>query len=236
MSTSTPFKGRHFPSSVILLCVRWYLAYSLSYRDLQEIMAERGIEVDASTIYRWVQAYAPELDRRLRRNLKPTQGNWHVDETYIRIKGVWQYLYRAVDAAGQSVDFRLSKHRDTLAAMAFFENAILRPHNDSPETLVVDRNPSYPVALELLKKSGHLSPTAQLKTGRALNNLIEQDHRRIKRLVRPGLGFKRFDTARRTLQGYETMSMIRKGQVEQVQRRDGKALATFVEALFRGVA
>ncbi|MGA2082018.1 MAG: IS6 family transposase [Holophaga sp.] len=236
MSTSTPFKGRHFPSSVILLCVRWYLAYSLSYRDLQEIMAERGIEVDASTIYRWVQAYAPELDRRLRRNLKPTQGNWHVDETYIRIKGVWHYLYRAVDAAGQSVDFRLSKHRDTLAAMAFFENAILRPHNDSPETLVVDRNPSYPVALELLKKSGHLSPTAQLKTGRALNNLIEQDHRRIKRLVRPGLGFKRFDTARRTLQGYETMSMIRKGQVEQVQRRDGKALATFVEALFRGVA
>ena len=112
MSTSTPFKGRHFPSSVILLCVRWYLAYSLSYRDLQEIMAERGIEVDASTIYRWVQAYAPELDRRLRRNLKPTHGNWLVDETYIRIKGVWHYLYRAMDAIGGSVDFRLNKHRD----------------------------------------------------------------------------------------------------------------------------
>ncbi len=177
MSLSTPFKGRHFPSSVILLCVRWYLAYSLSYRDLQEIMAERGIEVDASTIYRWVQAYASELDHRLRRNLNPTHCSWHVDEPYIRIKGVWHYLYRAVDATGQSVDFRLSKHRDTLAAMAFFEKAILRPHNDSPETLVVDRNPSYSVALELLKKSGQLSPTAQLKTGRALNNLIEQDHR-----------------------------------------------------------
>jgi transposase-like protein len=91
---------------------------------------------------------------RLRRNLKLTHGNWHVDETYIRIKGVWHYLYRAVDAAGQSVDFRLSKHRDTLAAVAFFENAILRPHNDSPEILIVDRNPSYPIALELLKKSG----------------------------------------------------------------------------------
>jgi transposase-like protein len=217
---------------VILLCVRWYLAYSLSYRDLQEMMAERGIQVDASTIYRWVQAYAPELDRRIRRRLKPTWGDWHVDETYIRIKGVWHYLYRAVDAAGQTVDFLLSVRRDTLAAKLFFEKAILRPCNDFPETVIVDRNPAYPTALKILKQQGHLSPTVQLRIGRSLNNLVEQDHRRIKRLLRPGLGFKNFESARRTIQGYETMSMIRKGQVEQVKRRDGKALASFAEDFF----
>lgn len=236
MTTSRTFKGRHFPKSVILLCIRWYLAYALSYRDLQEMMAERGIQVDASTIYRWVQAYAPELDRRIRRKLKPTWGDWHVDETYIRIKGVWHYLYRAVDAAGQTVDFLLSARRDTLAAKLFFEKAVMRPHNDFPETVTVDRNPAYPAALNILQKEGHLSPTAQLRTGRALNNLVEQDHRRIKRLVRPGLGFKNFESARRTIQGYEAMSMIRKGQVEQVKRRDGKALASFVEDLFGAVA
>jgi len=236
MTTSRTFKGRHFPKPVILLCIRWYLAYALSYRDLQEMMAERGIQVDASTIYRWVQAYAPELDRRIRRKLKPTRGDWHVDETYIRIKGDWYYLYRAVDAVGQTVDFLLSARRDTLAAKLFFEKAVLRPHNDFPETIVVDRNPAYPTALNILQKEGHLSPTAKLKMGRALNNLIEQDHRRIKRLVRPGLGFKNFESARRTIQGYEAMSMIRKGQVEQVKRRDGKALASFVEDLFAAVA
>jgi len=236
MTTSRTFKGRHFPKPVILLCIRWYLAYALSYRDLQEMMAERGIEVDASTIYRWVQAYAPELDRRIRRKLKPTWGDWHVDETYIRIKGVWHYLYRAVDAAGRTVDFLLSTRRDTLAAKLFFEKAVLRPHNDFPETVTVDRNSAYPAALNILQKEGHLSPTAQLRTGRALNNLVEQDHRRIKRLVRPGLGFKNFESARRTIQGYEAMSMIRKGQVEQVKRRDGKALASFVEDLFGAVA
>jgi transposase-like protein len=193
MTTSRTFKGRHFPKPVILLCIRWYPAYALSYRDLQEMMAERGIEVDASTIYRWVQAYAPELDRRIRRKLKPTWGDWHVDETYIRIKGVWHYLYRAVDAAGQTGDFLLSAHRDTLAAKLFFEKAVMRPHNDFPETVTVDRYPAYHAALNILQKEGHLSPTARLKTGRALNNLVEQDHRRIKRLVRPGLGFKNFE-------------------------------------------
>jgi transposase-like protein len=112
----------------------------------------------------------------------------------------------------------------------------MRPHNDFSETLVVDRNPAYPTAMKILQKEGHLSPTARLRMGRALNNLIEQDHRRIKRLVRPGLGFKKFESAKRTIQGCETMSMIRKGQVEQVRRRDGKALANFVEDLFEVAA
>jgi transposase-like protein len=123
-----------------------------------------------------------------------------------------------------------------LAAKLFFEKAVMRPYNDFPETVIVDRNPAYPTALEVLQKEGHLSPAVKLRIGRGLNNLVEQEHRRIKRLVRPGLGFKNFESARRTIQGYETMSMIQKGQVEPVQRRDGKALATFVEALFRGVA
>ena len=113
MTTSRNFKGRHFPKPVILLCIRWYLAYSLICRDLQEMMAERGIQVDASTISRWVQPSAPELDRRIRRKLKPTLGNWHLDETYIRIKGVWHYLYRSMDGIGQTVDFLLGPRRDS---------------------------------------------------------------------------------------------------------------------------
>lgn len=235
MDASNPFKGRHFEPSVILLCVRWYLSYALSYRDLQEMMAERGLEVDASTVYRWVQAYAPELERRVRRKLKPTAGNWHVDETYVRVKGVWTYLYRAVDAAGQTIDFMLSRRRDTLAAKKFFEKALRSPHTEFPEALVVDRASAYPKALILLKHEGYLGPEAHLVTGRWLNNRIEQDHRRIKRLVRPGLGFKAFPSASRTIQGYEVMSMVRKGQVQGAARGDGKAISHLVEELF-GIA
>ena len=235
MNPSNPFKGRHFEPSVILLCVRWYLSYPLSYRDLQELMAERGLEVDPSTVYRWVQAYAPELDRRMRRKLKLTAGNWHVDETYIRVKGVWTYLYRAVDASGQTVDFLLSARRDTLAAMRFFEKALRSPHNDLPETIIVDRAPAYPIALRILKLQGHLGPEAHLLSKRWLNNRIEQDHRRIKRLVKPGLGFKAFRSASRTIQGYEAMSMMRKGQVERAIRGDGDSISCVVEELF-GVA
>ena len=232
MNRSNPFKGRHFFPSVILLCVRWYLAYSLSYRDLQEMMAERGLKVDASTLYRWVQAYAPELDRRIRKRLKPTTACWHVDETYIRVKGVWTYLYRAVDASGQTVEFLLSAHRDTLSAKRFFEKALGSPHNGYPEALIVDRNPAYPAALFLLKREGHLGEEAKLTTGPWLNNQVEQDHRRIKRLVRPGLGFKEFCSASRTIQGYEAMSMIRKGQVVGVGKGGWEIASVLVEALF----
>ena len=179
-----------------------------------------------------MQAYAPELDRRIRRRLKRTVGPWHVDETYIRVKGVWTYLYRAVDASGQTIDFLLSARRDMLSAKRFFEKALQSPHNDFPAEIIVDRNPAYPSARITLKAEGHLGPEARLVMERWLNNRVEQDHRRIKRLVRPGLGFKAFRSASRTIQGDEAMSMIRKEQVSGVKRGDGKAISDLVEELF----
>lgn len=232
MASSPSFKGRHFEPSVILLCVRWYLSYALSYRDLQALMAERGLRVDASTIYRWVQRYAPDLDRRIRRRLQPTRDAWHVDETYLRVKGKWAYLYRAVDGQGQTVEFMLSARRDTLAAKRFLERALQSPHNGTPATVVVDKNPTYPAAMRILRSEGHLDGMTRLCSGRWLNNRIEQDHRGIKRLVRPGLGFKTLPSASRTIQGYETMAMVRKGQVAGLNGRDGRAVSAFVEELF----
>lgn len=141
------FKYRHFEASIILLCLRWYLRYSLSYRDLEEIMAERGLLVDHTTIYRWVQRYAAVLEKRCRAKLRPTNDSWRVDETYIKIKGQWMYLYRAVDSDGNTVEFMLSPTRDGQAAKRFFRKALRAKHTVSPRVINVDKNPSYPKAV-----------------------------------------------------------------------------------------
>ena len=119
-SMTDPFKWRHYEAEIILTCVRWYLRYALSYRDLEEMMTERGLSVDHSTIFRWVQRYSPELDRRCRPHLKPTNDSWRVDETYVKVRGKWMYLYRAVDSTGQTLDFLLNETRSTRAAKRFF--------------------------------------------------------------------------------------------------------------------
>ena len=124
MISNSPFKWRHFEGQIILLCVRWYLRYCLSYRDLEEMMAERGLNLDHTTIYRWVQQYAPELAQRCRPHLKQTNDSWRVDETYIKVKGQWMYLYRVVDSAGNTLEFLLSNTRDTVAAKRFFRKAL----------------------------------------------------------------------------------------------------------------
>src|SRR5881396_140071 len=133
MSNQTPFKWRHFEAEIILLCVRWYLRYSLSYRDLEEMMAERGLAVDHTTIYRWVQRYAPELEQRSRPHLKATNDSWRVDETYIKIKGTWTYLYRAVDSEGNTLEFLLSPTRDAEAAERFFVKALHSSASSAPQ-------------------------------------------------------------------------------------------------------
>ncbi len=227
MTSVSPFKCRHFEGQIILLCVRWYLRYSLSYRDLEEMMAERGLGVDHTTIYRWVQQYAPELEKRCKPHLNMTNDSWRVDETYIKVKGVWMYLYRAVDSAGNTLEFMLSENRDAQAAKRFLSQALGACHTTTPRVINVDRNPAYPKALDELKNEGKLPQGCELRPVKYLNNLIEQDHRFIKRRVKPGLGFYSSETAWRTLQGYETMHMIRKGQVgargiqDQVQFIDG---------------
>src|SRR5450631_3988094 len=154
MTEQHPFKWRHFESEIILLCVRWYLRYSLSYRDLEEIMRERGLLVDHSTIYRWVQYYAPELEKRCRPHLKGTTDSWRVDETSVKIKGSWMYLYRAVDSQGNTLDFHLSVTRDTQAAKRFFAKALNASHTVMPRVIPVDKNAAYPKAFKELQMEG----------------------------------------------------------------------------------
>ena len=230
------FKGRQFTAEVILWAVRWYLMFPISYRDLELMLRDRGVDVDHTTIFRWIQAYAPELEKRIRPHLRASNGSWRVDETYVRVKGRWMYLYRAVDSRGQSIDFLLAAKRDAGAAKRFFRKALGRPHTTNPRTITVDKNPAYPCAIAEMKRKGDLWRFSRLRQSKFLNNIVEQDHRRLKRLVRPGLGFGGFRTARRTLAGYEAMAMVRKGQVRQIGGRDMRAQANFVAELFQVAA
>jgi transposase, IS6 family len=229
MISDSPFKWRHFEDQIILLCMRWYLRYCLSYRDLEEMMAERGLNLDHTTIYRSVQQYAPELEKRCKPHLKQTNDSWRVDETYVKVKGEWLYLYRAVDSASNTLEFLLSKHRDTQASKRFLARVLNASHIIIPRVINVDQNPAYPKAVDGLKAAGKLPQGCQLRPAKYLNNLIEQDHRFIKRLVKAGLGFFSFPTDWRTLRGYETMQMIQKGQV---QVGGIQAQVKFINSLF----
>ena len=235
-NNKNPFKGRQFTAEVILCAVRWYLQFPISYRDLECMLADRGVRVDHTTLFRWIQAYAPELEKRIRPHLRPTNGSWRVDETYIRVKGEWVYLYRAVDATGQTIDFLLSPKRDAAAARRFFRKALKQSHTVNPRTITVDKNAAYPIALKTVKRGGELWRFAKLRQVKVLNNIVEQDHRRIKRLVRPGLGFKSFVSASQTIAGYEAMAMIRKGQVVGAPANDMSAQRDFIATLFSAAA
>ena len=212
--------------------MRWYLQFPLSYRDLELMLADRGVEVDHVSLFRWVQHFAPELEQRVRRHLRPCRGPWHVDETYIRVDGRWRYLYRAVDGTGQTIDFLLSAKRDKAAARRFFRRALGRANTRHPREIVTDRLTSYPGALRTMKREGELWRFTRHRRGRWLNNLVEQDHRRIKRRTRPMLGFKRFVTARRTLAGVEAAAMLAKGQVRAAPANDLPAQRAFVHRVF----
>lgn len=235
MSHPSQFKWRHFEPEIILLCVRWYLRYSLSYRDLEEMLLEWGLHIDHTTIYRWVQHYAPELEHRCRPHLNTTTDSWRVDETYVKIKGTWMYLYRAVDSQGHTLEFWLSTTRAAPAAERFLAKALGASHTVPPRVITVDKNAAYPKALNALKSEGAIPLSCDLRQSKYLNNLVEQDHRFIKRVVKPGLGFGSFETAWQTLQGYEVMHMIRKGQVKGVAKGSIKAQIAFIASLF-GVA
>ena len=226
------FKYRHFQAEIILLCVRWYLRYSLSYRDLEEMMVERGLLVDHTTIYKLVQHFAPILEKKCRAKLKPTNDSWRVDETYIKIKGQWMYLYRAVDSEGNTLEFMLSRARSATSAKRFFRKALRAKHTIAPRVINVDKHPAYPKAIGKLKKKGTLPQWCKLRPDKYLNNLIEQDHRFIKRRVTPGMGFGSFDTAWRTLQGYEAIHQLRKGQIQGTSRGNILSQVQFVSAAF----
>ena len=214
------FKWRHFEPEIIVCAVRWYLRFSLSYRDVEELLVERGLPADHTTIWRWVQRYAPELNKRCRRELKPTNGSWRVDETYICQGGNWRYLYRAVDSSGATIDFWFSAGRDAAAAKRFFQKALQAPGHPRPRVITVDGNPSYPRVIAELKRERKLGRRCLCRTCPYLNNVVEQDHRGIKRRVNASQGFRSFDGAWRTIQGYEILHMIRKGQVRWLPKGD----------------
>jgi transposase, IS6 family len=211
-SISGLFKWRQFEPEVILLAVGWYLRFSLSYRDVEELLAERGIEADHVTLWRWVQRYAPELEKRLRKRLQATNDSWRVDETYVRVKGQWRYLYRAVDSSGATLDFLLSAKQDAEAARRFLAKALGRQNHPTPRVIHTDGHGAYPPAVARLKEEGALAENCRHRVGRYLNNLVEQDHRAIKRRVNASQHFRSFWAAWRTLAGYEAVNMIRKGQ------------------------
>src|SRR5215470_18097107 len=206
------FKGRHFNHLLIIQAVRWYVTYKLSYRDVCDLMAERGVTVVHITILRWVQRFVPVFEKMWKKYAGPVGSSWRVDETYIKVKGQWRYLYRAVDQQGQTVDFLHSMNRDKAAAVRFFRKAI--GNNEVPEKITLDGSQASHQAVAELKADGVLPAQTLVRTSKYLNNLIEQDHRRVKQRYYPMLGFKRYGNAKVTLGGIEMANKIKKGQFD----------------------
>ena len=204
------FKGRHFDQEIVVLCVRWYLSYKLSYRDLVAMMGERGIDLAHTTILRWVQHYTPEFEKRWNRYARSVGGSWRCDETYIKVKGEWMYLYRAVDKAGKTVDFYLSRKRNVNAAKAFLRKAMKGQR--IPTKITLDAYAASHRAVADLKDTCELPRQVVVRSCKYLNNVIEQDHRRIKQRLRPMLGLKSFRTAAVVIGGIELAEKIKKGQ------------------------
>ena len=218
------FRGCHFPPDVILTAMRWYLRYKLSYRDIEELLAERGVSVDHATINRWVVRFSPALAKAARSRKNPVGSSWRLDETYIKVRGKWKYLYRAVDKDGDTVEFLLTARRDTKAALRFLRHAIR--NNGTPEKIKIDKSGSNNAAIEAFNTE--LGTSIEIRQCKYLNNIIEQDHRPSKRKMHQALGFKEFHAAHATMQGVEVVQMIRKGQVRPV---DGGSFIELFESL-----
>ena len=198
-------------------------------------MRERGLAVDHVTIYRWVQRYAPEINKRIRPHLKMSGTSYRIDETYVKVGKNWKYLYRAVDKDGATIEFMLSAKRDITAAKRFFKKMMRADHRRLPFTIGTDKHASYPEAFAASVKEKVLPPDCKLRRVKYLNNVIEQDHRTIRRRWKAMQCFRSFHIAERTLEGVEAAHMMRKGQIKRLDGRDAAGQAKFVASLF-GVA
>jgi transposase-like protein len=222
------FKGRHFEREIIILCIRWYLRYKLSSRDLVEIMAERGLAVSHTTILRWVQRFVPEFEKRWNRYAGQTGSAWRVDETCVKIRGQWVYLYRAVDREGKTVDFQLSPRRNVAAAKAFLRK-MLNAQAAAPTSITLDGYAASHRAVRELAAENPMLEKTELRSSKYLNNMVEQDHRNVKLRIATMLGFKRFKCAAVTIAGIELLHRIRKGQfsMERLQLQGQAAPAVW---------
>ena len=200
------FKGRHFEATLIVQAVSWYLRYPLSYRDIEEMLLERGLEVDHSTLNRWVLAYAPQIERRLRAFRKPHCGSIRIDETYIKVRGEWRYLYRAVDKHGDAVDFLLTAKHDLAAAKRFYRKMLQDQPLLAPDRIGTDAAGPYPPAIAATRTAGLLPSTPVHYVTKHLQQGIESDHFRVKRAMPRIGGFRSFTTVQRTIKGFEAMA------------------------------
>ena len=225
---SSAFRGFRFPPEIIVLAVRWYLRFGLSYRDVEELLTERGIEVDHVTVFRWVQHFTPLLADAARPCRHAAGGRWLVDETYVKVAGRWRYVYRAIDQYGQIIDVYVSPRRDTRAARQFFVT-MLGDHGE-PAEVVTDR------AWTLRAVIDELIPAAFHNTEQYANNRIEADHGRLKARLRPMRGLKHDRTARVIVRGHALMQNIRRGHYELgVDARDHWRIATAFTELARTI-
>lgn len=206
------FKNYSSSPSAIMLFVYMKARFSLSYRELEELAIIRGCRLDHATIQRWVVTFSFILDNKVRKRKKPVNGSWRMDETYIRLNGKWVYLYRAVDSNGDTVDFLLRARRDAIAAKAFFRKAF--KNNDIPDKITVDKSGSNKAALDFFNKDLSNDNKYEIRQIKYLNNIVEQDHRFIKKRTKPMLGFKSFNSAKKTISSIENVRMIQKGQIE----------------------
>jgi len=231
---TNPFKWKHAVGEVILWLVTWYSRYALSYRDLKEIAAERGFKLERSTICRWVQEYAPEIKKRINPYLKSSCDSWKLDETYVKIKGRWHYLYRAIDKEGNTLDWMLSVNRNKQAAKRFFKKLFSTQHATCPRVINVDKSPTFPPALSELQAENKAPKKTTLRAVKYLNNSMENDHKFTKSKSRYRQWYQSFSTAKNTLDGIETLRMIQKGQVRNIGK-DVVKQNQFVRNLF-GIA
>jgi putative transposase len=205
------FERHRYPRVIILQAVYFKLRFTLSYRDVEELMSIRGIKVDHSTIQRWVFKFSKEVEKNMHKRKKQVCDSWRMDETYIKVKGRDMYLYRAVDKYGNTVDFLLTRRRQKMSAQKFFNKAI--GNNGKPRVINIDKSGANSSAILTVNKRSLSSKKIKIRKVKYLNNIIEQDHRRIKRRIRIMTGFKEFESAQRTLSGIEVVSIIKKDQI-----------------------
>jgi len=218
------FKRHRYPRVVILHAVYLKLRFTLSYRDVEELLSMRGVQVDHSTVQRWVFKFSPEIEKSMHKRKRQVCSSWRMDETYIKVGGKDRYLYRAVDKFGNTVDFLLTKRRMRGSAQLFLRKAI--GNNGKPRVINIDKSGANKSGIKIINRDLLTVRKIKIRQCKYLNNIVEQDHRNIKRRISIDTGFKEFESAKRTLAGIEVVNIIRKGQIADSRKTTFKTFCS----------